>query len=397
MEPRVGMTTRAGRQRTGGRSGRWKIAAATAMPSLVALTAIGALPQGAVASTTTAAGVAYAKAQITAYEKVPAFVAPGRAFDARKLAGKLVFNIPQATSIPFLSIADTAMAAIAKRVGIRYTEYPTTGLTSDWVKGIDEAIAEKAGALSLNALDPRLVGPELAQAKSAGIPATSEQFFDLGQTSARPSTLAAVRADNFAEAGRLEADWTIADTGGRAHVLVVENKEQLSTVAMVDAITSEFAAHCPACTVTYLNVPATEWATRIEPSVQADLAQYPKLNYIIPIYDPMTQFVVPAITAAHKVGKIHIATFNGTPFALNLLETGDIVRMDIGENLNWLASANMDEIMRTMLRLPSVANEHTALRVFTKANVAQTGTPPKFNLGFGTAYVSGYDKLWGLG
>jgi len=71
--------------------------------------------------------------------------------------------------------------------------------------------------------------------------------------------------------------------------------------------------------------------------------------------------------------------------------------MDIGENLNWLASANMDEMMRTMLRLPSVANEHTALRVFTKANVAQTGTPPKFNLGFGTAYVSGYDKLWGLG
>ena len=166
---------------------------------------------------------------------------------------------------------------------------------------------------------------------------------------------------------------------------------------MVDAIKNEFAKYCPTCTVTYLNVPGTEWATRIEPGVQSDLVANPNINYIIPIYDPMTQFVVPAITAANKVGKIHIATFNGTPFALNLLETGNIVRMDIGENLNWLASANLDELMRAMLGMPTVANEHTALRIFTKANVSQTGTPPQFNLGFGNSYVTGYDKLWGLG
>jgi ribose transport system substrate-binding protein len=374
------------------------------MPAAVGLVAAGvavacaglATSAGAARRLSTAAGVAHARAAIQAYEKVPGFTPPGPSFDAKKLAGRTIFNIPQATSIPFLSIADSAMASMAKKIGIHYVEYSTTGLTSDWVKGIDEAVAEKASAISLNALDPRLVGPEIQKAKAAGIPAISEQFFDLGQVSQRPSDLAAVRADNFAEAGRLEADWTIMDTKGKAHVLVVENMEQLSTLAMTKAIGAEFARYCPACTVTYLNVPATQWATRIQPGVQSELVEHPDINYIIPIYDPMTQFVVPAITAAGRVGKVFIATFNGTPFALKLLETGNIVRMDIGENLNWLAAANMDEIMRVMLHLPPVANEHTALRVFTKANVKQTGTPPQFNLGFGSAYLSGYDKLWGL-
>lgn len=384
--------------------GRVRRAPARRMTSLIALAAAGATvvstgltgSASAARHVSTAAGVAHATAAIKAYEKVPTFTKPGPAFSAKKLAGKTIFNIPQATSIPFLSIADSAMGALAKKVGLHYVEYSTTGLTSDWVKGIDEAIAEKAGAISLNALDPRLVGPQIAKAKAAGIPVVSEQFFDLGQTKQRPSTLAAVRADNFAQAGRLEADWTIMATKGKAHVLVVENKEQLSTVAMTNAIGAEFKKYCSACSVTYLNVPATQWATRIQPGVQSALVEHPNINYIIPIYDPMTQFVVPAITAANKVGKVFIATFNGTPFALKLLETGNIVKMDIGENLNWLAAANMDEILRSMLHLRPVANEHTAMRVFTKANVKATGTPPQFNLGFGKSYLKGYEKLWGL-
>jgi ribose transport system substrate-binding protein len=370
-------------------------AAALIGAATLAGTVISAAPAGASPSFT-AADLAYVKAQITAYEKVPTFTAPGPAFKASKLAGKSIFNIPQSSSNPFLAVTDTAMAAIAKKLGINYTEYSNAGATSDWVSGVDEAVAQKADAISINALDPRLVGPQLAAAKAAGIPVTSEQFFDMDQINQRPKTLSAVRADFFAEAGRLEADWAILSTKGKANVLVVENKEQLSTLAMTGAIAKEFATYCPTCKVEYLNVPATQWATGIQPGVQADLVHYPKTNFIIPIYDPMTQFVVPAITAAGDVGKIHISTFNGTPSGLTDLEQGKIVTMDIGENLNWLAYANLDEIMRTMLHLPALADEHTALRVFTKANVAQTGTPPQFNLGFGSSYIAGYNKLWGV-
>jgi len=348
------------------------------------------------ASASTASGVDYAKAQIAKYTAMPQFVAPGPAFDAKQLAGKTIFNIPQMTTIPFLSATDTAMAAIAKRAGINFIEYPTQGQPNQWSQGIEQAVAQKVNALSINALDPRLVAPQLQDAKTAGIPVTSAQFFDFSQSSEVPATVAANRADDFTQAARLEADWVIADTGGKADVVIVENREQLSTLAMESALKDEFGAQCPSCKLTFINVPGTDWATRIQPSVQSALVQDPSVNYIIPIYDPMTQFVVPAITAAGMQGKVHIATFNGTPFALKMMEDADVVRMDIGENLDWLASANMDEIMRTMLGLPPAPNEHTALRVFTKQNVSDTGTPPAYNLGFGNAYVAGYNQLWKL-
>jgi ribose transport system substrate-binding protein len=73
--------------------------------------------------------------------------------------------------------------------------------------------------------------------------------------------------------------------------------------------------------------------------------------------------------------------------------------MDAGENINWLAYATIDQVGRVITHSPIIksGNEETPLRVFSKANINQAGTPPTANLGYGTAYVKGYNKLWGLG
>jgi ribose transport system substrate-binding protein len=347
-------------------------------------------------TTTSSAATAAAAAELATYTGIPAFTAPGAGIDISSLKGKTIYSIPQSAAIPFLSATEQAEKNLATQLGITFVEYPTQGTPAEWIRGINQAIAAKASAILLNALDPRLVAPQVAAAKAAGIPVVSAQFFDISQASQVPATLAASRGDNFTEAAKLEADYVIKDTGGKADVLVVENTEQLSTVAMLTAMKAEFAANCSGCTVKYVNVPSADWATRIQTEVQSAIVADPNLNYVIPIYDPMTQFVLPAITAAGKTGKIHIATFNGTPDALKMLETGDTVRMDIGENLEWLASANLDELFRAMLGKPTLTDEKTALRVFTKSTVGETGNPPAYNLGFGSAYKAGYEKLWGV-
>ena len=347
------------------------------------------------ASSSGNANLAAVAKQLAAYEGIPSFVTPGPAINVASLKGKTIYSIPQSTAIPFLSVTEQAEAAIAKRYGINFVEYSTQGETNQWIQGIDQAISTHAAGIMLNALDPRLVAPQISAAKAAGIPVENSQFADLTQGSQLPSTLSAIRDDNFTEAGTLEAAWTIQATSGHADVVVVENKEQLSTLAMEAAIKSEFATYCPQCKVTYLNVPSTDWATRIQPDVQAALASDPSINYVIPIYDPMSQFVIPAIIAAGKTGSVHIATFNGTPFALKDLADNDVITMDIGENMDWLASANLDEMFRAMLGQPAVTDEHTPLRVFTSANIGQTGNPPAYNLGFGSAYSAGYASVWG--
>jgi ribose transport system substrate-binding protein len=75
------------------------------------------------------------------------------------------------------------------------------------------------------------------------------------------------------------------------------------------------------------------------------------------------------------------------------MQTGDTVRMDVGENMTWIGWATMDISMRLLTHSPLAEDENT-VRVFTKADVAATGTPPVAGQGYGNAYVQGYDKLW---
>ena len=101
-------------------------------------------------------------------------------------------------------------------------------------------------------------------------------------------------------------------------------------------------AKCGGCKYTIVNVPIPDWATKIQTEVQSALVKSPETNYVIPFVDGMSQFAAAGITAAGKTGKVKISTFNGTPFALKLIQDGDVVAMDVGENLDWLGRADID-------------------------------------------------------
>ena len=79
-----------------------------------------------------------------------------------------------------------------------------------------------------------------------------------------------------------------------------------------------------------------------------------------------------------------------------MIQDENIVAQDVGENLDWLGWADMDQALRILVGAKPVQSEHTPLRVFDATNVGQAGTPPKDSTGYGTAYVTAYKKLWGL-
>jgi ribose transport system substrate-binding protein len=347
--------------------------------------------------TSKAADIAYAKAQIAKYTGLPKFISPGPKIDLSKVRGKTVFNIPDSSANPFANNIALAEAQAAKLVGLDYIDYHDQGLTTQWVAGMYQAISRKADLINVfGGVDPRVIHPQITAAKKAGIRVIGTHIYDKSQ---HPLYVETNVVAPYVAAARLEADWVILDTKANADVLVVTSNEVVPTKAIVAALKSEFAQHCgSACKLSFFNAPVSDWATKIQSNVQSALLRDPKINYIIPIYDSMSQFVVPAITAANKIGKVHISTYNGTPFVLGYMQKGDIVRMDVGENLNWLGWAYIDADMRILSgqKLPLQFDEHTPLRVFTKANVAQAGTPPQLSTGYGTAYQIGYKKLWGI-
>ena len=352
-----------------------------------------------------ASAVAYARAEVARYAGPPQFAAPGPAFNISKVRGKSIAVIP-ATSNEYDNTIEKQMKALAATYGVKYTEYPNQGQPTQWVSALNQAIAAKPNLIILNtALDPRQVLPEVKQAKAKGIPVIATHFFDqtysnsLHTSCGAPASLcsagltATVNAP-FDLATKIEADWIIADSNAHAHVLVITASDAAPTAGMVAAAKAEFSHHCPACQVTVANVLVSDWTTKIPTLVQTALARDPNLHYVLPVFDFGAPYAATGVNLAGKAGQVKIVSYNGTQSVLAMLESHTAVAVDVGEPLNWLGYAFMDQAFRVLAGATPAADEHTPFRVFTAANVAATGTPPTVTGGYGNAYIQGYQNLW---
>jgi ribose transport system substrate-binding protein len=338
----------------------------------------------------------YFRKQLDPYMHQPAFQAPGPAFDAAKcMSGKTILSIPTSSANPFTANIEKAMQNVAHVVGFKFTNWQNQGQSSQWVQGMNAAVNQKVSLVDLLAgSDPRVLVPQVKAAQAAGIPVIASHYSGVEQ-----SALVRTYADgdvpiDYFKAGAMLADWAIVHTHGHMDALVLVSSGPLSTDSMQAGIAAELK-HCADCKIKTLNYTVPDWGTRITPGVQAALLADPKLNYIISIYDSMTQFVVPAVTITGASNRVKIDGFNGTPFVLGLVQSGQ-VEMDIGENLDWIAHSVLDSEMRRVCGLPLVKDPKIPFYIFTAANAKDAGTPPQLSQGYGDAYVAGFNTLWKL-
>lgn len=346
-------------------------------------------------------GKAEAQAQIEKFKQIPEFTLEAEPVDISKLKGKKIFNIPSSSSIPYAAAVGDQMEEIAKANGLEFVEVTTKGTPNDWAKGIERAIAEKADLIFLTiGVEPKLVKPQLEAAKKAGIPVIPTHLYHQGGDPPPPEVrdlLAGWVPAPFKQAAALMADYAVANTDGPVNAIIVTSNEVQPSLGMVEAAQEELKRVCPDCPEpTVVNVPLADWGAKLRPEIQSALTKDPNVNWVLPIYDGMVLAADAAIKAAGRDGKVRIASFNGEPSALKLIQDGTNYVMDVGENINWLGYANMDQGFRAMAGQKTLESQETPLRVFDKSNVDETGTPPVGNKGYGDAYVEGYEKLWGL-
>ena len=338
--------------------------------------------------------VAKAKETIAKYSHIPTFVAPGPAFDAKKcMSAKTMTVIPFHSAVPFAQDILGGMKDSAKKVGFRLDEWENQGQPTQWAAGITNAINTKASLIDLmGGVDPATVEPQIEQAKHSGIAVTTGHFYDYSQ---KPNpALTSNVPNNFAEIGRILASWAIAKTDGAAHVLVIGSDEIVPTAPLVAAL-RERIAECPKCSMIYQNVPVPDWSTKIQSVVQSTLLANPSINYILPIYDSMTQFVEPALTLTGKAGSVKVASFNGTPFVIDMVRDGS-VEMVIGESPDWVGRILADHDMRVLCDAKIDGNPTFPFMIWTAENAASAGTPASSAKGYGTNYISEFAKLWGV-
>ncbi len=341
------------------------------------------------------AGMEDAQALIDKYSKLPEYVAPGPAFDAKAcMADKKVFVLPLTNANPFCTAISNGFKIAADSIGVELRDWETQLDPAGWIQGISTAVAEDYDLIDLSCgLPPELVQPQVMEAQAAGVKVTATHNWD-ATTQGAPDWMDGAANTDYVTMGEIMAAWAMVQTGGKVNAVVLGPDEITPTAPLRDAIIGYLEDNCPDCKTTYINTPVSDWATKIQPAVQNALLADPTINYVLPVYDSMSQFVVPAIQIADSDAKI--VSYNGTPFVLDMMRDGDIVEMIVGESLGWVGFAGLDADMRVLCGEEKVNVLNTPAYIFTDENVETAGVPATYNDGYGDSHITGFKKLWGV-
>ncbi|MCY0151151.1 substrate-binding domain-containing protein [Hoeflea alexandrii] len=237
-----------------------------------------------------------------------------------------------------------------------------------WIQGINTATAEGFDLIDLQGgLPPEFLVPQITEARTAGVKVTATHNWD-ATTQTVPDFMDGAANTDYVTVGEIIAAWAMVKTGGKVNAIVLGPDEITPTAPLRDAIIGYLKDNCPDCKTQYINVPVNDWATKTQLAVQNALLADPTINYVLPVYDSMSQFIVPAIQIAGSSAKI--VSYNGTPFVLDMMRDGDIVEMNVGESLGWVGMAGTDANMRLLCGLDPVTKLNTPAYIFSDENVA---------------------------
>lgn len=348
-------------------------------------------------SSTSKAIVAQCEKMIAHYRAPLTFTTPGPAIPARRLAGQTVAIISVDQSVPALAQSAAAMQQAATTAGLKTTLFNAQANPSRMVQGIQQAINQHAGAAVLLGIPTTLVPGAIKSLKQADIPSVTVLNNDPVQgvpgQGSPDKDVYATSAPSYTTAGQLEACTAVVKTGGKASVAIMSVPD-IDPAAFVVRGAKQILAQCGSCQVTQTTAtPLASWTTALPGLAQSVLRRNPDINFLVPAFDQMALFVSTGVRESST--KVPVVSFNGTSAVLSLVQKDNIVVADPGEDNVWIGWHTVDQAMRGMLKLPP-ANPAVPIRYFDHGNLSGVNVDDPNSL-YGSAFVAGYKRLWGVG
>ncbi len=190
---------------------------------------------------------------------------------------------------------------------------------STWNTAVQQAVAGGADGIIMLAVTPALIQGGLDRARAAKIPVV-----DVYQPRfpGAPAIDGDVTSDHAA-AGVTVADWIAGDSGGKAHVLILDVSEFPEVMKRNDALATELARICPTCRVERQRFGAALAPQRLAPLVTAQLREHPDIGYVTGPYDATGTFIAQGIRQAQATGKVKYVNFEGNPIGFELMKGGE--------------------------------------------------------------------------
>lgn len=321
----------------------------------------------AASSTTTSVGIIRATAVVKSFRKPPVWKGPSATVKVSGLKGKRVVYINVSSGIPVLKYWSDHVTALAlKYGGVKIEVVDAKGSVDEANKGFAMAIATHADAVLLQAFPASLFAKQIADAHAAGIKVITGNTGVPGDVSGGQD--AEVSFD-YAQVGRIVADWFVMDSKGKGKALLVSSNDVPASPTQTNATVAEAKKNCPACDIQVKDVQIPQWQTSIPTLFQSTINTQPDRTYFLPIYDGQSLPGLGAIRTANAGSKVKVGTFNATPgIVQSLNDPKSGLKLDVGGNNEWWAYAGTDTIFRVLSGTAPIKNYNIGLRVFDTSN-----------------------------
>jgi ABC-type sugar transport system substrate-binding protein len=319
-----------------------------------------------------AAGADYAAMLTTATKLTPdAYAGPTTA--AKAPAGKKIAAITCYSVLEGCVIPADGIAKAAKIVGWEARTFDGGGTPTNQNKQILNAVSWGADVIALIAITPSAVQTGLRAAEAAGIKIVSGS----SGLSTPNAVIAAPGGEvwpafdvspDYKQLGTNIANWIVADSGGKANVLVYGDKEFDSINAQETGVVPALKA-CTTCTVSDVQYfTATQIASALGPQTVSYLRTHPDVNYIYSAFDPPAAAQVQAIVNAGMAKNVKIASALGNSQNLKFIQAGQVQAADAAYDNIYMGFAIVDQSIRLLNGEPLIepAGEGLPFQVLTK-------------------------------
>jgi ribose transport system substrate-binding protein len=348
------------------------------------------------ASNSVASGVAYAQQMVTQLEgTTTSYPVPTASISGLSaLKGKTVYYIPLVQFIPgFVVTAATMKTALAK-VGVNLQVCNGNAEPSAIAACVGQATGAGAAGIILDSIPYGMAENALNAAKAKGIPVIiADQYAPSGNV----NTDAVTYVPGVVNQPTQIAYWTIADSQGKANLIINEEADSQSSIQYVVNSLGVYKQYCPDCSVTVKQITAST-TSLIASATSSNLLADPSANYYYTEFEDSLQPTMQGIQQSNRTS-INLSVAGGSVDGLGLLKSNTEVKAVVAVDQAYAGWALSDEILRMATKTAPVTETFPS-RLFTKQNIGTiqvTTADQGSGAWFGnTSYQSAFEKLWGV-
>jgi len=285
------------------------------------------------------------------------------------------------------------MKEAGAKLGWDVTVIDGKGSPTSWLSGFNQAIALKPNGIAIFADATSLKDP-IAAANKAGI-----TVIGLHAASAPGPQPDLGLFDNIeedaAQIGIAQADWVIADSDGKAKVVILTHNEYKIAETKANA-TRDQIAKCATCKVLeYANSPASEAAQRMPQLTTSWVQRFGTPLYITSVGDNDFDFAVPVLrTGGIDPATVKLVGADGNQSAYDRIRKGNYQTVTVAEPIELQAYQAIDEFNRAFNKKPWSGFVQPPYLV-TKENVDKEGGDKNIFVP-SNDYKAHYLALWGV-